>query len=203
MLNIRQYIFQFCKQNVIPLVLILPALCISIAGDSLIIPMRYDREAIFSGEIWRLITGNLAHLGWPHLLMNLSSLILIWMLFGKTLSTLTWAIVALVSSLFVTVGLMLFSPMTGWYVGLSGMLHGLFIAGVFANIANGYKLEYLLLVAVFAKLFWEQWYGPLPGSESLAGGSVVVNSHLYGAIAGLIAGIYIWITHKTTTLNIS
>lgn len=191
-----QQIFQFCKQNVIPLALTLPALCIGLAGDSLIIPMRYDREAIFSGEIWRLITGNLAHLGWPHLLMNLASLIMIWILFGKTLRTQTWAIIALISSLFVTVGLILFSPMTGWYVGLSGMLHGLFIAGIFANIAKGYKLEYLLLLAVFIKLFWEQWYGPLPGSESLAGGNVVVNSHFYGAVAGLIAGIYILFKHK-------
>lgn len=189
-------IFQFCKQHVIPLSLVLPALAISIAGDALIIPMRYDREAIFSGELWRLITGNLAHLGWPHLLMNLASLLLIWMLFGKALSTLTWAVIALISALFVTIGLIVFSPMTGWYVGLSGMLHGLFIAGVFANIAKGYKLEYLLLVAIFGKLFWEQWYGPLPGSESLAGGNVIVDSHFYGAVAGLIAGIYILVRHK-------
>ncbi len=191
MLNRPAKIIQFCKQHAIPLALILPALCIGIAGDTLIIPLRYDREAILSGELWRLLTGNLAHLGWPHLLMNLASLILIWMLFGKALSTLAWAVIALMSSLFVTVGLLLFSPMTGWYVGLSGMLHGLFIAGVFANIAQGYKLEYLLLIAIIAKLFWEQWYGPLPGSESFAGGRVIVNSHLYGAIAGLIAGIFI------------
>ncbi|MCF6234798.1 MAG: rhombosortase [Gammaproteobacteria bacterium] len=191
MLNKLQKVIQFCKQHAIPLILILPALCIGIAGDTLIIPMRYDREAILSGELWRLITGNLAHLGWSHLLMNLASLILIWMLFGKALSTLTWAVIALVSSLFVTIGILLFSPMTGWYVGLSGMLHGLFIAGIFANLAQGYKLEYLLLIAIIAKLFWEQWYGPLPGSESFAGGRVIVNSHLYGAVAGLIAGIFI------------
>ncbi len=191
MLNKLQKVIQFCKQHAIPLILILPALCIGIAGDALIIPMRYDREAILSGELWRLLTGNLAHLGWSHLLMNLASLILIWMLFGKALSTLTWAVIALISSLFVTIGILLFSPMTGWYVGLSGMLHGLFIAGIFANLAQGYKLEYLLLIAIIAKLFWEQWYGPLPGSESFAGGRVIVNSHLYGAVAGLIAGIFI------------
>lgn len=158
--------------------------------------MRYDREAIFSGELWRLLTGNLAHLGWSHLLMNLAGLILICILFGKRLNRLTWAVISLVSALFVTVGLLIFSPLTSWYVGLSGMLHGLLIAGIFANIARGYKLEYLLLFVIIGKLFWEQWQGPLPGSESLAGGNVVVNSHLYGGIAGLISGIYIWVTHK-------
>ena len=27
----------------------------------------YDREAVAAGEYWRILTGNLVHLGWMHL----------------------------------------------------------------------------------------------------------------------------------------
>ncbi len=199
--SVSQKAVRFCRQNVIPLALAIPALVIGIAGDSLVIPLRYDREAILAGEIWRFLTANIAHLGWPHLIMNLASLTLIWMLFGKSLNTASWAAISLISSLFVTFGLILLSPMTGWYVGLSGMLHGLFIAGIFANIAKGYKFEYILLAAVIGKLLWEQKYGPLPGSESFAGGKVIVSSHLYGAVAGLVFGAYILIRPKPAQID--
>ena len=33
-------------------------------------------------------------------------------------------------------------------------------------------------------MIWEQVYGPAPGSEEMAGGNVIVNAHMYGAIAG-------------------
>ena len=44
----------------------------------------------------------------------------------------------------------------------------------------------LLLVMIIAKLLWEQLVGPLPGSETAAGGSVVVDAHLFGALMGFI-----------------
>jgi len=46
----------------------------------------------------------------------------------------------------------------------------------------------LLLALIIGKLAWEQVAGALPGSESVAGGNVVVNAHLYGAIGGAIIG---------------
>jgi len=42
----------------------------------------------------------------------------------------------------------------------------------------------LLLLGL--KLAWEQLAGPLPGSEALSGGPVVVDAHLYGTSAGLL-----------------
>ena len=76
------------------------------------------------------------------------------------------------------------NPSLDWYVGLSGVLHGLLVAGLVAGYRESPGENLLLLVLIAAKLGYEQWLGPLPGSESTAGGPVVVNAHLYGALAG-------------------
>jgi hypothetical protein len=75
----------------------------------------------------------------------------------------------------------------GWYVGMSGLLHALLVAGIVTRfpVAKGESLALAALIA--GKIAWEQLAGPLPGSEISAGGAVVVNAHLYGAIAGILA----------------
>ena len=151
--------------------------------------LRYERSAIQAGEVWRLLSGNLVHLGWEHLLLNLTGLILIWLLFGRLLSTRQWLLVTTISCLAVGLGLLLFNPELDWYVGLSGMLHGLFVTGLLINLRNGYKLEWLLLLAIIAKLAWEQLHGAMPGSAAIAGGAVIVDAHLYGAISGIVTGM--------------
>lgn len=151
--------------------------------------LRYDRTAIQQGEVWRLITGNLVHLGWEHLLMNLAGLILIGLLYVHTLQTIQWLVVILISSLGVSAGLYLTNPQLDWYVGQSGMLHGLFVAGLIINLRQGMRLEWLLLLGLALKLVWEQTHGALPGSAELAGGAVIVDAHLYGALCGLALGL--------------
>jgi rhomboid family GlyGly-CTERM serine protease len=86
----------------------------------------------------------------------------------------------------IDLGLWFFDPDLDWYVGLSGVLHGILIAGAFVGMRRGSVEAAALGVLVVGKIIWEQLSGPLPGSASLAGGSVVVNAHLYGAIAGAL-----------------
>lgn len=92
--------------------------------------LRYDRQAIFGGEIWRLFSGNLVHLGWPHAWLNACGLLLIWLLFGSLLPAAVWLLHTVWASLAVGLGLLWFDPGLTWYVGLSGTLHGLFMVGV-------------------------------------------------------------------------
>jgi hypothetical protein len=79
-----------------------------------------------------------------------------------------------------------------WYVGLSGVLHGLIIAGAIRGLRQLPGESAVILAAVIGKLTWEQLAGPLPGSESVSGGNVIVNAHLYGAIGGAIAAGGLW-----------
>ena len=82
-------------------------------------------------------------------------------------------------------------PQLMWYVGLSGLLHGCLVAGVIGGIRERRLEERLLLAGLVLKLAYEQAAGPLPGSEGGAGGNVLVNAHLYGAIAGALAGAWL------------
>ncbi len=179
----------FLKQHSLPLTLALTAILLAIAGDSMTEQLRYHVAEIKAGEIWRLISANLVHLGWSHMLMNLLGLGLIWGLFWNCFSSLNWWLISLASCLGVSLGLLVLNPNLVWYVGLSGVLHGLFVAGAVAAIRRGDRREAILLAAIVAKLLWEQGFGALPGSADMAGGPVVVDSHLYGAIGGAIAGL--------------
>jgi rhomboid family GlyGly-CTERM serine protease len=84
-------------------------------------------------------------------------------------------------------GLYWFHPELIWYVGLSGVLHGLFIYGAIREIRFYPFSGYVLVLLLVGKLFWEFMNGPLPGSEEMTGGNVVVDAHLYGAMAGFVS----------------
>jgi len=182
---------QLIRQSVLPASLCLISLLLQFFDPDSTLWLRYERSPIINNEWWRLLSGNFVHLGWTHLWMNLAGLALIWILLGRLLSTAQWLLVIIVSSLAVGIGLLAFNPQLDWYVGLSGMLHGLFVAGLVNNIRRGLRLEWLLLIGLTAKLIWEQYSGALPGSTELAGGLVIVDAHLYGAIGGMLASVFI------------
>lgn len=176
----------------IPAVLAVLAVAAQAAG--LAGELRYERAAIESGESWRLLSAHVVHLGWPHLLMNLAGLALVWLLVGAAFGRRQWCVVLALTVTGIDIAFWWLSPELGWYVGLSGLLHGLLVAGAIALVVQGSdrRVESLVLLAlVAAKLAWEQVAGPVPGSAGVAGGAVVVDSHLYGAVAGLVAGLAI------------
>jgi len=187
------------KTHYQPLTLILISLLVAASGDMVQHAMRFDRDAINAGQWWRLITANLAHLGWSHTALNVVGLALIWGLLWQSFSAKSWAIISLTSALAVTLGLYYLNPSLHWYVGLSGLLHGLFVAGVIGSLRSGDKRDLILLIAIVAKLAWEQFSGPMPGTAEMAGGPVIVDSHLYGAIGGFVIAFLIKPHRKATT----
>ena len=160
---------------------------------------QYSRPDIEIGQWWRFLTGNFIHLSWRHFAMNAVGLVAIYVLFPKILQPRSFLLVILLSSLAVTWGLWLFSPTIYWYVGLSGALHGaLVVLLILDYVASKSVINIGLMILVIAKLAWESLLGPLPGSESTAGGPVVEIAHLYGALGGiLLAGCFLSIKlHK-------
>jgi len=171
------------------LVILIAVLCIGLQALGLDQLLRFDREALLTGNWWLLLTGNFVHLNWNHLMLNMAGLALIVMLVWSNFNVWEWTIVVLFSSLGVGTGLLLRDSQIEWYVGFSGTLHGLLLAGAIADLRRYPLNAGFLIVAVCLKLLWEQIYGAVPGSESVAGGAVVVNSHLYGAICGGIIAL--------------
>ena len=152
----------------------------------------YDRPAILGGEYWRLLTGHFTHLSNSHLLLNLAGLVLSWLLVGRNYSTAQWLVVLLLSIVSISSGFWFLDENMLWYVGLSGVLHGLMIAGAIQGLSTLPVESAVICALVVSKLVYEQIVGPLPGSESVSGGTVVVNAHLYGAIGGAIAAGLFW-----------
>lgn len=173
----------------LPAAIAVLALAVMVGGLLPMLSLRYERDAILAGEVWRLVTGHLVHLNWSHFALNVGGLVLIWLLFGARLTQAQWLIVLLACALGVSAGLFALHPELNWYVGLSGVLHGLFVAGALGGLYSGYRAEWLLLGLLALKLAWEQLSGPLPGTEELAGGMVIVDAHLYGALTGLATGL--------------
>ncbi|MFQ5469582.1 MAG: rhombosortase [Gammaproteobacteria bacterium] len=188
--------FNFFQLACLPALITILILLLALGEPSSSELLQFDRNNILAGEYWRLITGHFVHLGWQHVLMNLLGLALIWALFGQRYDNFKWLITITVSALFISAGLLLFDKELIWYVGFSGVLHGMFVAGAIASICAGYRAEIILVILLSLKLVWEQIEGALPGSAEFAGGNVVVNAHLYGAIAGLIIAIGIFIAEK-------
>lgn len=162
------------------------ALCALFQAAGWVEGLRFERALIGAGQWWRLFTGHFVHLGWSHWALNTAGLGLIWALFAPCLAPGRALVCLAFCSLATGVALYAFSPETGWYVGLSGALHGLFAAGLLAQRREQPGLSWLMMAALAGKLVWEQAFGPLPGSESSAGGAVVVDAHAYGAVGGIV-----------------
>jgi len=174
------------KPHLFPLVLTSLVIVAALTGEPGGLWLRYEVDAIRAGEIWRLLTAHLVHLGWAHALMNITCLALIWWLVGKWLRTRDWLLVYFVCTFAVSGGMLYRDTDLMWYLGLSGVLHGLLAAGAWAAIRNDQRDGVALLLVLVLKLVWEQSLGVLPGVAELAGGAVIINAHLYGAVAGLI-----------------
>jgi rhomboid family GlyGly-CTERM serine protease len=170
----------------IPLSLTLAALLAQAFGSLEV--LRLER-GLWLEQPWRLVTGQLMHLGWSHLAMNLVGLAIVWLILDRHLSARQWWLTVLICGVGVNLGLLVFSPTVDWYVGLSGVLHGLLAAGALAGLKRQPTLV-LLLIGLTAKLAWEQFTGQDPGTAQLIGGAVIVDAHLYGAVAGVAWGVY-------------
>lgn len=159
---------------------------------------QYDRDAVLAGEIWRLVTAHLVHLGVGHTALNLVALFLVYWFLGNEFTLGQWAWVSGLAVAMIAVGFVWLRPELHWYVGLSGLLHGWLVAGAARRLWRGNKDGLILLSVVLIKGFYEQLAGPLPGSELASGGPVVVDAHWFGILGGLIGAWSLRLHNRST-----
>ena len=162
-------------------------LFLALTGEPGRLLLRYDRAALAAGQAWRLVTAHLVHLDLRHALVNGCGLALMWALFARDYTARQWLLVVLGAMVAIDAGLWLCDSTVQWYVGSSGVLHGVMAAGAFAHLRRREPDGWVLAGFLAAKLVWEQWVGPLP----LAGGVVVVDAHLYGVIGGAAVAAFL------------
>jgi rhomboid family GlyGly-CTERM serine protease len=151
--------------------------------DSLFV---YQYQLISQGELWRIFTGHFLHTNGIHLLLNLAALILLWALHGHFYNLKNYSLLFITSALICSAGLFYFSPEIHQYVGLSGVLHGIFVFGAILDIRYKDKTGYLLFIGVWLKIAHEQFYGASKQVSTLIDANVAIDAHLWGAVGGLI-----------------
>jgi rhomboid family GlyGly-CTERM serine protease len=159
---------------------------LAFGGDEMREVARYERDAIAGGQIWRLVSGHLVHLGFGHLWPNLAALVVIGALFEDVFRNADWWRLSVVCAAAIDAGLYVLDPDVRWYVGLSGVLHGYVAAGALALMWRREALGFVLAIGLGGKLLYEQVVGPVPFTAESVGGPVVVAAHLYGAAGGLL-----------------
>lgn len=145
--------------------------------------LGYERQTLVA-EPWQALTAMLPHLNVYHLGLNLSALVLIYLLFSEATASLFWILALIFSSITSSFGLYFYSPEIEWCVGLSGALHGLFVYVVLRARAH-----WIWLILIAAKLLVEQmeWLDAAALSSvsvNFIQHAVIVDSHLWGAAGG-------------------
>jgi rhomboid family GlyGly-CTERM serine protease len=160
---------------------------LQLGGPTTLAALRYDRHALQAGQWWRLASAHLVHLDLRHTVLNGLGLILMWALFVRDYRGRQWFLILVTSAAFIDAGLWFRDSGVEWYVGASGVLHGVMAAGVLALLRRREWSGVLLGVFLVGKLIYEQTTGALP----FAGPSVpvVVDAHLYGAIGAAVAAL--------------
>lgn len=143
------------------------------------------------GELWRLLTANLVHFGWAHTVMNAAALLLCALAFFTEYSLKKFSFLLLWCCAGVGVGIYLFNPEYSPYAGLSGAIHGLIVVGLLQTRAYPVWIRVIALGLVVVKLVQENRVGyEATDLQALLPVAVAVESHVYGALAGLaFAGV--------------
>lgn len=154
-----------------------------LAGGSVFDTLVYDRDAIASGQLWRLFGGHLVHWNLTHLLLNLAGISVWALLCARPWSALRWLGNGAGVALVISVGMLLAWPETQRYAGLSGVLHGLFVLGLAPLALRRDRVAAVCLLFVLFKVCFEQWQdAPLMGGSGI-GVRVSTEAHLLGTVA--------------------
>lgn len=153
---------------------------------------RFNRDLVEQGKVWLLFSGHIVHLNWSHWLLNMAGLAIVAFFFSSHASFIQWLAVILLSASVINIGLWWWMPDIRFYVGLSGVLHGLFLYGALREIRFYPASGYVLVTVLIGKLTWEFFNGALPGSQEMTGGRVLTEAHLLGAIGGIL----VWLVER-------
>lgn len=176
----------------IPVVLVTVLVAVYVAAPGAIETLRYERSAVFAGEAWRLVTGHLVHADAAHLGWNVLGVLIVGFLFARDYSPRQWLVVLLASLATTDLGFLLLEPQLDWYVGFSGVLHGLMAAGLVAWLrATRDPITWLVAALFAAKLAWEHFAGALPFTAASLSLPVVHEAHTYGSVGGLLAALWL------------
>ncbi len=178
------------KYSLAPLLIIMVCIVLAILEPLSSNWLAYDTSQLHNFQWWRMLTAHFLHTNITHLLLNITGLTLLWALHGHYYKMSCYLSQFFVLCLGTSIGLYLFAGQMHWYVGLSGVLHGLFIIGAYLDIQNQFKTGWIMLLGVWLKVAYEQIYGASEEVAKLIEAHVAIDAHLFGTVTGSIIILY-------------
>jgi len=151
----------------------------------------FDHQLIATGQWWRLWTGQYIHSNIEHLLLNAAGFSFLLLLYQPQISLSSLFYNSLYLSSCIGLGLFWLNPEILRYVGLSGILYGLFTyTALQASVKKDYLLGYGVFLAVTTKIIWENIDPSINNhNAALINATVATEAHLYGYLAAIILWI--------------
>jgi rhomboid family GlyGly-CTERM serine protease len=158
--------------------------------ESAIDSMALVSTKVDQGEWWRIVTSQFVHLGFNHTLLNIVGYLIVSAAFREDVSAKEEAITLLFAVIGVGLGIYWLSDDIQWYVGLSGAVYGILCHYLIIGWRRSAILSLFFAVFLAGKFIHEQFIsGPDTVTASFIGAQVAIDSHLYGAITGLLTGL--------------
>ncbi|MFD2166944.1 rhombosortase [Thalassotalea euphylliae] len=188
--------FQQHSRFLIPVIVALLALLAFVFNNHVAF-FDYDKVKILNGELWRIVTGHLFHTNGYHLLLNLAGLTLLTAIHKQFYTIKSYVLLFLGCAVIISIIMLYFSSLER-YVGLSGILHGIFAWGALKDIQHKENTGYLLFLGLWVKIVMEQINGASNDVSSLIEATVAIDAHLYGAAVGsLFFLLQTWMLKRT------
>ena len=144
-------------------------------------------RADLPSEFWRFWTAHWVHVGWMHYLLNVLAFACLPFIFPHT-KNLDLLLLIVFLSPFISLVFYFFFVYIEAYAGLSGVLHGMYVAVALSYLRFPKERKFALLVLglIVLKLIWENTFGSTQTAQ-LIGSPVLVEAHWIGALGGVIA----------------
>ena len=181
----------YCIKNILIIILAISFL-LMLLPESIRELFYLDISQIKKAHYWRLISGHLIHYSWAHWAVNATGLI-IYLLFFKRQNKHCLFFTLCFLIIFISAGLIIYSQQLKWYLGLSGVLTGLFAYSAIIY----FRQEKLLMSIIFILIVFYVGY-QLSQGELTASTLYAINSASYAHALGLLGGTLAAIVNLTT-----
>jgi rhomboid family GlyGly-CTERM serine protease len=150
--------------------------------------VEFDRLRLF--ELWRWLTGHLAHFSLYHYAVDAGTLLVLGWFFERAFGWRRWLLLLAVAAVAISAAFVVLEP-HATYRGLSGLDCAAWAAGLVVVGRARWRVALVLGVALAAKLVYENAAGRFLFPQGGLGdmGRPVMSAHWVGALAGVVGAL--------------
>ena len=175
------------KERILKFKILFIACCMSVSACLQIFQSAFIYwRPFFYDEFWRSWTAHWVHVGWIHFALNLLAFACLPFIFPHLKIRFLIGLLLILSPC-ISLSFYYFYPAIDAYAGLSGVLHGLYVAGAIYGLRSAKERRFSILVLTLCtmKIVWENIFGSLQ-TAALIGSPVLIEAHLLGVIWGSV-----------------